>query len=460
MKTISRLSFSLLKVLTVLLIVTGFITLLDQLWPYAINQTRQQLAEDPDFERRLSRYANLSSTAERVLSITAPGAVTVDIFIGGMKQAGAWDDLVRLLNASTPGAGVALEILDDVIHKVAALQRNLNHLQDMRGLAGASRAFRYNPQRAELEALAGYCGGPGAGALTEISYDIDTLAQALGSLDSGMVELLTGLEAARNGSVLGRLFAPEITKIVLAIRPPLMQLHEDVELLSRDVRGDIRNLEMIHLRVSAVSTIDNILNSLPVLPQIRARARYIWERLDLALYLALVLIVTGYAYRFGDWYYEQRARRIRRIAPLVVAVHTGASPPSNVAQQPTRDSHPTTKPSRVISETVSPPTIKGWLLQRATQGGSSRTIALPPRGKITLGSAGGNEVKLRSSSVSAYHAAVTAARACYFIQDLHSVSGTLVNGNAIAGARRLQHGDTITLGDVELVFLSGNAIDA
>jgi hypothetical protein len=70
-----------------------------------------------------------------------------------------------------------------------------------------------------------------------------------------------------------------------------------------------------------------------------------------------------------------------------------------------------------------------------------------------LGRSEDNQVQIARPGVSRHHALVCAAADGFTIKDLDSQNGTYVNGDGVT-ERRLADGDTIVVGDTELVFRS------
>lgn len=56
--------------------------------------------------------------------------------------------------------------------------------------------------------------------------------------------------------------------------------------------------------------------------------------------------------------------------------------------------------------------------------------------------------------VSRLHCSITGEGGRFLLQDLGSTNGTLVNGNEV-GSIELRNGDVITMGEIELEFLTG-----
>jgi phosphoserine phosphatase RsbU/P len=72
--------------------------------------------------------------------------------------------------------------------------------------------------------------------------------------------------------------------------------------------------------------------------------------------------------------------------------------------------------------------------------------------RITIGRARSSDVFLPDQWLSRHHAAVEQRLGSYYLLDLGSKNGTLLNGERVTGDRRLRDGDVITLGEHLLAF--------
>ncbi len=72
--------------------------------------------------------------------------------------------------------------------------------------------------------------------------------------------------------------------------------------------------------------------------------------------------------------------------------------------------------------------------------------------RITIGRARSSDVFLPDQWLSRHHAAVEQRLGSYYLLDLGSKNGTLLNGERVTGDRRLRDGDVITLGEHLLTF--------
>src|SRR6516164_5135088 len=70
---------------------------------------------------------------------------------------------------------------------------------------------------------------------------------------------------------------------------------------------------------------------------------------------------------------------------------------------------------------------------------------------ITLGRMKGNSIALSDSSVSLSHAKITRVGDDFFLKDLNSTNGTMLNGQSISEAR-LRDGDQLKFGEVIAYF--------
>ncbi len=69
-----------------------------------------------------------------------------------------------------------------------------------------------------------------------------------------------------------------------------------------------------------------------------------------------------------------------------------------------------------------------------------------------LGRREGSDLKLADPHVSRTHAAVRRTAGAVLLEDLGSTGGTFINGDQVAGATALRHGDTVRFGTVETRF--------
>jgi serine phosphatase RsbU (regulator of sigma subunit) len=79
--------------------------------------------------------------------------------------------------------------------------------------------------------------------------------------------------------------------------------------------------------------------------------------------------------------------------------------------------------------------------------------------RITIGRARSSDVFLPDQWLSRHHAAVEQRNGAYYLLDLGSKNGTLLNGERVSGDRRLRDGDVITLGEHLLVFSMDDELD-
>jgi hypothetical protein len=83
-----------------------------------------------------------------------------------------------------------------------------------------------------------------------------------------------------------------------------------------------------------------------------------------------------------------------------------------------------------------------------TLDGKSRPITKP---EVVLGRSREADLRLADTNVSRKHAAIRRVGNTYWVADLESTNGTLVNGKRVT-RQQLEHGDRITLGATEVVF--------
>jgi pSer/pThr/pTyr-binding forkhead associated (FHA) protein len=91
---------------------------------------------------------------------------------------------------------------------------------------------------------------------------------------------------------------------------------------------------------------------------------------------------------------------------------------------------------RLDVETSTPPC--GWKLHRVGD-----AIGLPVVGEFSIGRANESGLQLVEGHVSRNHARLAVVGGTIWVQDLQSANGTFVNGDRVAGAWRLFHGDEV-----------------
>ena len=82
-----------------------------------------------------------------------------------------------------------------------------------------------------------------------------------------------------------------------------------------------------------------------------------------------------------------------------------------------------------------------------------KTIIVPlVRDLITIGRQDGNTIRLTERNVSRQHARFVKGDASYYVEDLESYNGVIVNGQRIADRRELADGDRVGVGDYTITI--------
>src|SRR6185295_15249204 len=97
------------------------------------------------------------------------------------------------------------------------------------------------------------------------------------------------------------------------------------------------------------------------------------------------------------------------------------------------------------------PTPTSWYLIVSVGSAMSRVVPLAEGAEIEIGRQETCAVAIDHDGVSRRHARVVRKRNQPTIEDLESRNGTLVNGVAITGVRRLGAGDVVTIGPATVV---------
>ncbi len=77
--------------------------------------------------------------------------------------------------------------------------------------------------------------------------------------------------------------------------------------------------------------------------------------------------------------------------------------------------------------------------------------------RVTIGRSRDSDIFLPDQWLSRHHAEILKKDASFFLHDMGSKNGTLLNGEPVHGDRRLRHGDVVTLGEHVLTFSADDA---
>jgi hypothetical protein len=96
---------------------------------------------------------------------------------------------------------------------------------------------------------------------------------------------------------------------------------------------------------------------------------------------------------------------------------------------------------------------------RVDSQGQQQDVALTEAGAVSIGRDADNTVVLRDLHVSRHHARITFDDAAYWIEDLKSQNGTLLNGHTPIDRRRLERGDQFAIGSATITYLDAAMSD-
>ncbi len=135
-----------------------------------------------------------------------------------------------------------------------------------------------------------------------------------------------------------------------------------------------------------------------------------------------------------------------------IGVGAGASAPASAAVQSASVLDGSAAGLTAVQPSVRPSVQPSTFDARLTYRGSGRSIPLSPdEDRIIVGRLSACDVCLDDHNASRQHAALEYEYGEWFIVDLGSTNGTLVNGIEVDRAR-LHEGDVVTIGVTELVF--------
>jgi hypothetical protein len=97
------------------------------------------------------------------------------------------------------------------------------------------------------------------------------------------------------------------------------------------------------------------------------------------------------------------------------------------------------------------PVLDGEVLPAAYVDIGGRLIAVPPTGAV-IGRSSDADIVIAAGEVSRHHAQIVPDRDGWVVADLGSTNGVRLNGRPIGVPTRVEDGDVIELGSVELIF--------
>jgi pSer/pThr/pTyr-binding forkhead associated (FHA) protein len=100
--------------------------------------------------------------------------------------------------------------------------------------------------------------------------------------------------------------------------------------------------------------------------------------------------------------------------------------------------------------------VDAWLI--AERGGAlERGARFDLIGGLSIGRSKEADVRIEDRYASGIHARVFSRDARYFVEDMGSTNGTLLNGATVSGEAELIDGDTVQIGDTEFRLEAGGA---
>ena len=97
-----------------------------------------------------------------------------------------------------------------------------------------------------------------------------------------------------------------------------------------------------------------------------------------------------------------------------------------------------------------------WLIAERG-GGLERDTRFDLIGGLSVGRSKEADVQIEDRYASGIHARVFSREGRFFVEDMNSTNGTLLNGATLRGEAELIDGDTIQIGDTEFRFETGEA---
>ena len=105
----------------------------------------------------------------------------------------------------------------------------------------------------------------------------------------------------------------------------------------------------------------------------------------------------------------------------------------------------------VVGAGAEPASTDAWLIVEAG-GGLSKGERFDLFGGVSLGRSPDADIRLDDRYASGIHARVFSRSGSYYVEDMGSTNGTLLNSQDLHGEAELRPGDSIRIGDTEFTF--------
>ncbi len=219
-------------------------------WEEAINFAQAELEAAGDLEGRLEGYVRTAARLSASIDALDRARPALEL-IGQLRDVqvpllgDGWQILLALLSLVSVDGARIITRLEDTLRTLTELKSSLEDLTGLPAVAEAVRAFRADPARQALVALAG-ASATATPSLTRLHANLgqvlDPLKDVAGNL-SGLVKGLRGVAGAGIPAVSDT--ARQAAERIGAIEEPLLELRDGLDQLHGDIAADAKVLERV-----------------------------------------------------------------------------------------------------------------------------------------------------------------------------------------------------------------------
>lgn len=413
-------------------------------WQRAVEEAQTLFRANPEFGADLEEIRGLLTRLDEQLAVVESAQPLLDLFDQLKTRdvflvGNAWEVLVKTLNTASPGAGTALERLDQALRLLLKVRMDLRDWnRRLEPLQDAYLAFQQSPSPERLQVL--------DTVATDAIQVIDDMNQQIVEVQHIVQEVLRAGESVKEGLglVAGVGLPDGLDQAVIVIREGIDRilgalyqvngiLQDARERLDRD-RGVLVEIQNIVYQAQH--------------PQVNSDPTRMGEgfRAGGGNWLGVGVLVAGLGAGLWVAFVLNRRTRSQLVAPRGESKSSagelyGASASQQrlplASDAPPVLARPARGQTQAVLEAVSGPLAgRQWVLDRQD---------------VLLGRGRDCVIRIPDLTVSRRHARLRYAQGTWFIQDQGSKGGTFVNGRRVMAAR-LQPEDTITIGKTILIF--------
>jgi hypothetical protein len=219
-------------------------------WDEAIDFVRDELEAAGDLEGRLEGYARRAATLSEQIDAIEQARPALEL-IGRLRDVqvpligDGWQILLALLTLATVDGAKIIGKLEETLRALMELKGSLDNMSGLPPVSDAIRAFRADPSRRTVGALA-EASATATPSMRQLHADLGEILAPLSDVAENLSGLLRGLRGAADAGIpVVSDAAREAVEGIGPIEEPLLAVRDGLERLHQDIDADVKILERI-----------------------------------------------------------------------------------------------------------------------------------------------------------------------------------------------------------------------